>query len=308
MATFEVVSLYWMADYFSELLLRLTLFLVSWTWQMMGWGGGAECAEGLGGESVTSRNCIKVGQTVCKRTSAKKEEEENCMWKELWTGDSRKLAQCSGQADSQLSESFSLRLPSGTHIRNPNSGLEKSTVFPDSDFFFIFFFFFSSISHLWVSVCLRVFLTGRPMGLQSCKPRNSCLQSKEACGPAGGCCSCVCDDWRYCCDRCCDICCQVCVNVCSGLCSGDCSYTFCTLCLILAQNCVSLFTSQPTRTSQRKSCWSQYRPLYWLPVLAKPYLVWLFSICFSGNDGPCLVNMWPNPKDASGFDARSHIR
>lgn len=105
-----------------------------------------------------------------------------------------------------------------------------------------------------VSLCLCVFLTGSPMGLQSCKPCNSCLQSKEECRPASGC-SCVCDDWRYCSDRCCDICCQMCVDVCSGLCSGDCSYTFCTLCLSLAQNCVSLFTTQPTETSeaQRKS-------------------------------------------------------
>lgn len=219
------------------------------------------------------------------------------MWKELWTGDSRKFVQCSGQADSQLSESFSPRLPSGTHIRNPNSGLETSTVFPDSDFFF----FFSSSIYL-VSVCVCVFLTGRPMGLQSCKPQNSCLQSKEACGPAGGCCSRACDDWRYCSDHCCDICCQMCVNVCSGLCSGDCSYTFCTLCLILAQNCVSLFTGQPTRASQRKSCCPPLQqPLYWLPVSATLYLVWLFSICFSGCDGPCLVNMWPNPKDAFGL-------
>lgn len=226
------------------------------------------------------------------------------MWKELWTGDSRKFVQCSGQADSQLSESFSPRLPSGTHIRNPNSGLETSTVFPDSDFFF----FFSSSIYL-VSVCVCVFLTGRPMGLLSCKPRNSCLQSKEACGPAGGCCSRACDDWRYCSDHCCDICCQMCVNVCSGLCSGDCSYTFCTLCLILAQNCVSLFTGQPTRTSQRKSCCPPLQqPLYWLPVSATLYLVWLFSICFSGCDGPCLVNMWPNPKDAFGFGARSLSR
>ena len=98
------------------------------------------------------------------------------------------------------------------------------------------------------SVC--VFLTGRPMGLQSCKPCNSCLQSKEECSPAGGCSSCLCDDWRYCSDRCCDICCQMCVDVCSGLCSGDCSYTFCTLCLSLAQNCVSLFTTQPSETSE----------------------------------------------------------
>lgn len=229
------------------------------------------------------------------------------MWKELWTGDSRKFVQCSGQADSQLSESFSPRLPSGTHIRNPNSGLETSTVFPDSDFFF--FFPLQYISSLGVCVCVCVFLTGRPMGLQSCKPRNSCLQSKEACGPAGGCCSRACDDWRYCSDHCCDICCQMCVNVCSGLCSGDCSYTFCTLCLILAQNCVSLFTGQPTRTSQRKSCCPPLQqPLYWLPVSATLYLVWLFSICFSGCDGPCLVNMWPNPKDAFGFGARSLSR
>lgn len=98
----------------------------------------------------------------------------------------------------------------------------------------------SSISSPGVCVC---FLTGRPMGLQSCKPCNSCLQSKEECRPAGGC-SCVCDDWRYCSDRCSDICCQMCVAVCSCLCSGDCSYTFCTLCLGLAQNCVSLFTTQ----------------------------------------------------------------
>lgn len=95
-----------------------------------------------------------------------------------------------------------------------------------------------------------VFLTGRPMGLQSCKLCNSCLQSKEECWPAGDC-LCVCDDWRYCSDRCCDICCQMCVDVCSGLCSGDCSYTFCTLCLSLAQ--ISLSTTQQTETSGTQS-------------------------------------------------------
>ncbi|KAA8585179.1 hypothetical protein FQN60_003873 [Etheostoma spectabile] len=87
------------------------------------------------------------------------------------------------------------------------------------------------------------------MGLQSCKPCNSSLQSKEECRPAGGC-SCVCEDWTYCSEHCCDICCQMCVDVCSGLCSGDCSYTFCTLCLSLAQNCVSFFTTQQTETSE----------------------------------------------------------
>lgn len=88
------------------------------------------------------------------------------------------------------------------------------------------------------------------MGLHFCKPCSSCLQSKEECRAAGGC-SCVqSDDWRYCSDRCCDICCQMCVNVCSGVCSGDCSYTFCTLCLSLAQNCASLINTQQTETSE----------------------------------------------------------
>lgn len=94
-----------------------------------------------------------------------------------------------------------------------------------------------------------VFLTGRPMGLQPCKPCTSCLQSKEECGLAGDC-LCVCKDWEYCSDRCCDICCQMCVAVCSGLCSRDCGYTFCTLCLRLLDSCVSLFTSQQTETSE----------------------------------------------------------
>lgn len=106
---------------------------------------------------------------------------------------------------------------------------------------------FAPVSRLLVSV--SVFLTGRPMGLQPCKPCISCLQSKEECGLAGGC-SCVCNDWRYCSDRCCDICCHMCVDVCSGLCSRDCGYTFCTLCLRLLDNCVSLFTTQQTETSK----------------------------------------------------------
>ncbi|XP_034075928.1 keratin-associated protein 5-4-like [Gymnodraco acuticeps] len=89
----------------------------------------------------------------------------------------------------------------------------------------------------------------RPMGLKSCKPCNSCLQSKEDCRAADGC-SCVCDHWRYCSEHCCDICCQMCVDVCSGLCSGDCSYTFCTLCLGMAQNCISFFTTQKTESSE----------------------------------------------------------
>lgn len=104
---------------------------------------------------------------------------------------------------------------------------------------------FAPISQLLV----YVFSTGRPMGLLPCKPCISCLQRKVECGPPGGC-SCACNDWRYCSDRCCDICCQMCVDVCSGLCSGDCRYTFCTLCLSLANKCVSLFTTQQTETSE----------------------------------------------------------
>lgn len=159
------------------------------------------------------------------------------------TRDRRELVQFSGQADSQLSASFSPPNSFCIYILNSSPGLEKKTIFPDSDFF-----------QYLISWCLCVFLTGRPMGLQSCKLCNSCLQSKGECGPAGGC-SRVCNDWRYCSDRCCDICCQMCVDVCSGLCSGDCSYTFCTLCLTLAQNCISLFTTQQSRASvaQRKS-------------------------------------------------------
>ncbi|MEQ2208854.1 hypothetical protein XENOCAPTIV_017556 [Xenoophorus captivus] len=91
--------------------------------------------------------------------------------------------------------------------------------------------------------------TGIPMGLRSCKPYNCCLQSKEESKPGGGC-PCMCEDWGYCSDRCCDICCQMCVDLCSGLCSGDCSYTFCTVCLNLAQNCLLLFTTRESETSE----------------------------------------------------------
>lgn len=122
------------------------------------------------------------------------------------------------------------------------------------------------------------------MGLQSCKPCNSCLQSKEDCRPAGGCCcSCVCDDWSSCSERCCDICCQMCVDVCSGLCSGDCSYTFCTLCLSLAQNCVSFFTTQQTETSeaQRKSAIHNAAAIILITsafTSAKINLTWMFFL------------------------------
>lgn len=87
------------------------------------------------------------------------------------------------------------------------------------------------------------------MGLQSCKPCSSCLQSTAECKLACGC-SGVSEEWRYCSDRCCDICCQMCVDVCFGWCSGDCSYTFCTLCFSLAQSCILLFTTQESETSE----------------------------------------------------------
>lgn len=48
------------------------------------------------------------------------------------TQDSKKLVQYSGQADSQLSASFSPQHSFG--ILNSNSGHEKKTIFPDSDF------------------------------------------------------------------------------------------------------------------------------------------------------------------------------
>ncbi|MEQ2251821.1 hypothetical protein ILYODFUR_015155 [Ilyodon furcidens] len=104
-------------------------------------------------------------------------------------------------------------------------------------------------------MCVVFFNTqaGIPMGLRSCKPYNCCLQSKEESKPGGGC-PCMCEDWGYCSDRCCDICCQMCVDLCSGLCSGDCSYTFCTVCLNLAQNCLLLFTTRESETSVAIDC------------------------------------------------------
>ncbi len=202
---------------------------------------GADWSKASGGKVWHQALTIKVGQTV------RREHQQTLHVARTLdiTQNSRKLVvQCSGQADSQLSASFFLHSSHLVYTSSiPVLGLKRRPFFQTV--------ISSNISSPGVCVC---FLTGRPMGLQSCKPCNSCLQSKEECRPAGGC-LCVCDNWRYCSDRCCDICCQMCVDVCSGLCSGDCSYTFCTLCLSLAQNCVSLFTTQQTETSeaQRKS-------------------------------------------------------
>lgn len=280
MATFEVVSLAWMADYFSELLLRLTLFLVSRTWRMMWRGKAAECAEGPRGRKCDIKKLYKSWSNCSQENISKKKKKE----KKTACGKNFGLEIAGNLYNvlDRLTVNYQNLFLRGFHLVHtsaiPILDLKRVQFFQTVIYFFFFLF---NISRLWVSVCVCVFLTGRPMGLLSCKPQNSCLQSKEACGPAGGCCSRACDDWRYCSDHCCDICCQMCVNVCSGLCSGDCSYTFCTLCLILAQNCVSLFTGQPTRTSQRKSCCPPLQqPLYWLPVSATLYLVWLFFYLF----------------------------
>lgn len=155
-------------------------------------------------------------------------------------------------------------------------------------------FFQAVISSNISSLSACVFLTGRPMGLQFCKPCSSCLQSEEECGAAGGC-SCVCDDWRYCSDRCCDICCQMCVNVCSGVCSGDCSYTFCTLCLSLAQDCVSDTHNQQTETSeaQRESI-IHNTTFIWLPVFNSANLnfIWLVLSFLEAMMAPELQAQW----------------
>lgn len=147
-----------------------------------------------------------------------------------------------------ISISFLHRVPF-LYIFHSDSGLKKEAIFPDSDFFQYL------ISRCLFHACVHFFFNteaGSPMGLQSCKPYNCCLQSKEECRAADVC-PYVCEDWRYCSDRCCDVCCQMCVDLCSGLCSGDCSYTFCTICLALVQNCLLRFTARQSETSEARS-------------------------------------------------------
>lgn len=57
------------------------------------------------------------------------------------------------------------------YILHSNSGLQKETTFPGSDFF--------QYLISWCLVCFFNSQTDSPMGLQSCKPCNSCLQSKK---------------------------------------------------------------------------------------------------------------------------------
>lgn len=237
MVTFEVVMLYfffWRTDFFSELsfgvdfILRLT--------NMGDDGAGWRKASGRGG-TYDIKRYIKVGRTVHRE-----HEQIPHVGRTLdLTGDSGGSCTTFRTGwQSIISIFFFHRIPFVYTSSIPILDLKRRPFFQTV--------ISCNISSLAACVCVCVcFLTGSPMGLQSCKPCNSCLQSKEECRPAGGC-SCVCDDWRYCPDRCCDICCQMCVDVCSGLCSGDCSYTFCTLCLSLAQNCVSLFFRPASRS------------------------------------------------------------
>lgn len=126
------------------------------------------------------------------------------------------LTPCPRQADSQLSTSFFLLLlfyftdflllhPSFQFWTSKGDHFSRQWFLP--------------ISHLLVSCVFSNSQTDSPMGLQSCKPCNSCPQSKKECTQASFC-NCVCENWRYCFDQCCDICCQMCVAICSGLCKN----------------------------------------------------------------------------------------